>query len=71
MKYVLIDQTKTHIFTTEFDTELGAISAANYAYNHLTEVEKKQRVELYVLRSVNPDATAENHFDGDVVLKLI
>lgn len=67
MKYILIDETKTDIFTKEFDTELGALAAAKYEWEHLTESEKKDRVAFYVLKSVNPDEEAENHFDGDVV----
>lgn len=72
MKYVLIDMLKNgDMFNQEFNEKAAAISAAQNAWNSLTEHDKKRRESFYVLESINPDAQSADHFDGDIILSLI
>ena len=70
MKYVIIDETKTDIFTEEFDDAEKAIRAADRSWEHLTGDEQRSRVRFLVLRSANPDEDAVDHLDGDVIYRL-
>ena len=67
MKYVLIDQTDTDMYTREFDNIEDAIDAGDTDFARLTKHDLKRRSEFYLLESANPDEDAENHLDGDVV----
>lgn len=67
MKYIIIDQTKTDLFTKEFDTEEEAVKNADRDFEHMTSSDKRQRIAFYVLKSENADESAENHLDGDVI----
>lgn len=71
MKYIVIDQTKTDWFTTEFDNKEDAIKEADYQFSKLTKNDLKRREDFYVLESVNPDEYADNHFDGNVIKKYL
>lgn len=67
MKYVVIDQTKTDWFTSEYATKEEAIQACKDDFGRLTTTDRNKRVAFYVLESVNPDEDADNHLDGDVI----
>ena len=67
MKYIIIDQTKTDWFTTEFDSKERAIKEAQKQWDWLTASDRERREAFYVLESVNPDEEAENHLDGNIV----
>ena len=67
MKYILIDDCSTDVYTSEFDNQADAISAGNDQFDRLTKSDLKRRKAFYVLESVNADENAENHFDGDIV----
>lgn len=67
MRYILVDQTATDAFTEEFETKEEAIAAGARQFNYLTESDLKERTAFYVLKSINPDEEAENHFDGEIV----
>ena len=68
MKYILIDWVKDgDMFTEEFETAEEAVKTASYEWEHLSTHDKNKRSEFYVLESVNPDADAEDHFDGNEV----
>ena len=67
MKYILIDQTMTDSFDEEFNNLEEAIKAGDRAFDQLTEHDKKQRTAFYLLESINPDESAENHYDGNIV----
>lgn len=71
MKYIVMDETKTDIFTVEFDNLPDAINYADIAYGCLTNYDKKQRIAFYVLESVNPDEEAEDHHDGEILKQYI
>lgn len=64
MKYIVMDQTDTDLFTKEFETAEEAIEAAKTDWSYLTEQDKNTRIEFFVLESINPDEDAEDHFDG-------
>lgn len=67
MKYIVMDYRDGDLFTEEFSTAEEAIVAAEYGWNHLTDNEKSEREEFFILKSINPDDDAENHLDGDIV----
>lgn len=67
MKYIVIDCKNGDEFTEEFETKEEAINYADANWNGLSDYDKKQRDNYFVLESVNPDEEAENHFDGDIV----
>ena len=67
MKYIVMDYRDGDLFTEEFETENEAIETAEAEWNNLSEHDKKQREEFFVLESANPDEDAENHFDGDII----
>ena len=68
MKYLVIDERLVDTFTTEFETKKEALAEAEWKWNRLTEIEKKNHVKaFYVLESVNPDEEAEDHFDGNPI----
>lgn len=71
MKYILVDQSKTDSFDKEFDDLNEAIRIGNTDFGYLTDHDKKQRTGLYLLESVNPDESAENHYDGEIIKKWI
>lgn len=67
MKYIVMDYKSGDLFTEEFDSEEEAIVAAEYDWEYLTDKEKNEREEFFILKSTNPDVDAENHLDGDIV----
>lgn len=67
MKYIIVDATKTDLFTKEFDTEEEAVKNADRDFEQLTSSDKRKRTAFYVLKSENADESAENHFDGDII----
>lgn len=68
MRYVLMDVRKNEeIFCEEFDDLDAAIAKGQKDWDSLTEKEKKNVESFYVLESVNPDETADNHYDGNFV----
>lgn len=71
MKYIVMDVTKTDIFTTECETAEKAISEADKQFSYLTEADKKKRTEFYILESIDPDEDSEAHFDGDIIKKYM
>ncbi len=71
MKYVVVDDCGTDIFTDEFDNEQDALDKADLFYNRMTKWEKKRRNALFVLESVDPDEESERHLDGNVIKQLI
>lgn len=71
MKYILIDVKNGDMFNEEFNTADEAIAEAERQWDNMSEYDKKQRTDFYVLESINPDEEAENHFDGQVILSKI
>lgn len=68
MRYVLMDVRKNaEIWSEEFDDLDAAIAKGQNDFDSLTDKEKKNVESFYVLESVNPDETADNHYDGDPV----
>lgn len=49
MKYAVIDQTKADWFETIFDTEIEAISHADYEWSIMSKSDKDRRVSYYVV----------------------
>lgn len=66
-EFILIDSKDGDQFEDYFDTAEEAIEAARIGWNQLSNDEKKHRDSFYVLRSINPDREAENHFDGEIL----
>ena len=66
MRYIVVDYNDGDLFTEEFATAEEAIESAEYGWEHLTDKERQTRESFFVLESINPDADAENHLDGDV-----
>ena len=71
MKYIIIDQTKTDMFTKEFDNQAEAVKVASEDFAYLTEADKKQRTDYFVIESCDPDEESAAHFDGRVVARFI
>lgn len=71
MKYIVIDETKTDIYTEEFNSKEEALEEAKIEFNRLTNSDLKKRIGFYVLESVNPDEEADNHYDGDIVKRYL
>lgn len=67
MKYILMYDCGSHIFTKEFENEQEAIEEGQRDFDSLTEYDKKRRNAFYLLESVNEDPEADDHFDGDVL----
>lgn len=67
MKYILIDDCGSDIFTKEFENAKEAIEEGERDFDSLTESDKKRRNAFYVLESVNEDPEEDDHFDGDVL----
>ena len=67
MKYVLIDDCQTDIYTEEFNDLEAAIKEGNNQFERLTKTDLKRRKAFFLLETVNPDPEAENHFDGDII----
>ena len=71
MKYLVIDVKDGDMFVEGYETKHEALERATYLWNSLTDKEKKDRDEFYVLESVSPDETAPNHYDGQVIKDYI
>lgn len=71
MKYVIIDATKTDLFTTECETKEEALKKAEKQFNYLTDFDKKKRTEFYILESIDSDEESEKHLDGDIIKRYI
>ncbi len=69
MKYIVIDETKQDIFTTECATLEEATAEADRQFSRLTDAEKKKRTGFYILESENPDD--DSYLDGDIVKRYI
>ena len=67
MRFLVIDVKNGDSFEKAFATREEAIAYADREWKSLTEYDKKQREEFYVLESVTDDEEAENRFDGDVI----
>jgi hypothetical protein len=67
MLYLLITGKKGSEFCDEFETKKEAITAGNYEFRHLEKDDIKNTDYMYILKSVNPDPDAPNHYDGDIV----
>lgn len=68
MKFIVIDDRKIDMFTKEFDDLNEAIKECEYQWNHMTNSEKQNDCNsMFVIKSINPDEDAENHYDGDFV----
>lgn len=71
MRYIIIDVKKGDMFNKEFNSKEEALRQAEVDFSYLTEADKKERSDFYVLESINPDEEAENHFDGTEVKRWI
>lgn len=71
MKYVLIDDTGTDIFTKEFNNYDDALLTGDKDFSLLTSLEKKHRKGFYILETVNPDEDAIDHYDGNPIKSWI
>lgn len=67
MKYIVMHETNTDIFTDEFENVNDALNAACLFWDRMTRYDKKHCNAFYVLESVNPDPDAADHFDGEYV----
>ena len=63
MKYIVMDYKNGELFTEEFDSAEEAVVAAEYDWEHLTDKEKNESEEFFILKSINPDEEAENLSD--------
>lgn len=67
MKYILIDDCGNDIFTKEYSNMSEALKAGEMIYRSFSKSEIKRRFFFYLLKSADPEETAENHLDGDIV----
>ena len=67
MEYIYITGKKGNEWSEEYFTKKEAINAANYEWDHMCEADKKSIDYAYILKSVNPDEDAPDHFDGDII----
>lgn len=67
MEYIVINYSGTVMDTKEFATEKEAIDYADRIWNRMSEHDKEKLESFYVLKSINPDVDAINHFDGDSI----
>jgi len=67
MKYIVIYEVRKDIFTTEFSNKKKAIEQAKDDWRRMTTNERKNCREFSVLESFNPDAEAEDHFNGNTI----
>ena len=70
MKYIIIDERMNDFFTEEFESKDEAIETAKSDWDHRTAYDKKRTEAYYVLKSVNPDEDADDHYDGNPILVL-
>lgn len=71
MKYVVIDDCGSALYTTEHEIKEEAIRDAEIQLSRLTSTDRKRRETFLVLESVNPDEDAENHLDGHIIKRWI
>lgn len=67
MKYVLVDDRGTDIFTEEFNDRETAIKTAKLDWSRMSDYDKKNCYSFQVIESVNPDEEAVDHLDGDPI----
>jgi DNA primase catalytic subunit len=67
MKYILMQTFGIDTFTEEFETADKAIQAGKNEWARLSDTDRKNCAEFYVLESVNPDEDAEDHLDGNPI----
>lgn len=66
-RFIFIEETNTDSFAKEFDSEEEAIKHGDYCWERNTAADRKKLTACYILKSINPDVDADNHFDGDIV----
>ena len=71
MKYVVLDDCGSDLYTSEHETQEEAIKEAEIQFSRLTNNDKKRRNEFIVLESADPDEEAENHLDGNIIKRWI
>ena len=72
MKYLVVDELKRmDTFIDEYNNKEEAIQAAKRDFDMLVDTDKKERMNFFVLESVNPDEEAENHWDGDIICEFM
>lgn len=67
MEYIYITGKKGSEWPEEFETLEEAEKFATYEFNYMTEADKEALEYAYILKSVNPDTEAPNHYDGDII----
>lgn len=66
MYYLIIDEKGNDIFVEAYTTKEEAIKMINLEYANLSEYDKKQRKNLYVLEAETPD-----ELDGNIVYRIV
>jgi len=66
-KYVVVDERRNTIFTTEWNKLGEALIDAEGQWHLLCKYDQEHTDNFYVLESANPDVDAENHLDGNPV----
>lgn len=67
MQYIICHYKNGDMFNKEFDSAEEAIKHADIQWSKMADYDKKRATAYYVLKSVNADVEAENHFDGDII----
>lgn len=70
MKYIIIDDCSTDLYTEEFNDKEKAVNQAKAEWDRLSDYDKSKRTAFYVIESVNSDEDAEDHLDGTPILTL-
>lgn len=71
MRYLVVGEAHNDCNIFEFDSKNQAIRYADILYANMCRYDKLHYENLYVLRSVNPDPEAADHYDGDVVKEYL
>lgn len=67
--YEIMDYVRGDLFNESFLTEAEAVERADYLWSCMSPGDREKRDHFFVLKSVNPDGSAPDHFDGDTVKK--
>lgn len=70
MKYIVVDERSSDVFTDEYEVKEEAVKAAELAWSRMSSHDRKDCTSFYVLESVNPDEDAWDHLDGNCVLTI-
>ena len=68
--YLIVFERDTEIWSDNFATPERAIAELHDEWERMSRYDQNKTNAAYVLETANPDPTAENHFEGNIIYRI-